>query len=111
MTLDIPHNVMDVELEAQNIKIASITVVVAIMIYAIPALFRKHPNQLPAQKLFSNAIPTTSLKRKVRQVNSERSVVVMNAEKAKSNLMLTTITVMIVTTIYAWIVQLQLQKD
>ena len=80
------------------------------MIYAIPVLFRKHQKKFPAQDQFSNANPATSLKRKLRLIDSEKSVIVMNVENEKSKTMLTTITVMIVTTIYVWTVQLPLQK-
>jgi len=80
------------------------------MIYAIPVPFRKHLKKFPPQDQFSNANLTTSLKRKVRQLSSEKSAVVMNAEKVKYKTMITTIIVTIATTIYAWTVQLPLQK-
>lgn len=110
MPLGMLYNVMDVQLQDQNIKITFITVIAALMIYVIPVLFRKHPKQHPAQDKFSDANRTISLKRRVRQLNSEKNVVVMNVEKIKSKMMLITITVMIVTTIYVWTVQLPLQK-
>lgn len=70
------------------------------MIYAIPVLFRKHTKKFTAQNQFSNANPIIALRRKVREVGSEKSVDVMNAKKAKSKMMLTIITVTIATTIY-----------
>ena len=80
------------------------------MIYAILVLFRKHQRKFPTQDQFSNANRITFLKRKVRQVSSEKSVVAMNVEKEKSKTILSTITVMIATTIFAWTAQLPQQK-
>jgi hypothetical protein len=85
-------------------------VIAALMIYAIPVLFKKHLKKVPLQDQFSNANLITFLKRKVRKLSSDKSADVMNAEKIKSKTMLTTITAPIVTTIYAWTVQLLLQK-